>query len=74
MYDFRDKISLDENIETQKSLFDYMGSTTNMNAGANYRHTGLNSNPYEMKNPHGGTENLDWLLIWIFVLAVKHVL
>ena len=50
-----------ENIETQKSLFDYMGSTTNMNV-ANYRHTGLNSNPYEMKNPHGGTENLDWLL------------
>jgi hypothetical protein len=39
-----------------------MGSTTNMNAGANYRQSGLNTNPYEMKNPHGGTENLDWLL------------
>ena len=51
-----------ENIETQKSLFDYMGSTTNMDAGKNYRQNGLESNPYEMKNPRGGTESLDWLL------------
>ena len=51
-----------ENIETQKSLFDYMGSTTNMDAVSNYRQSGLTTNPYEMKNPHGGTENLDWLL------------
>ena len=50
-----------ENIETQKSLFDYMGSTTNLDLGDAYLKSGLKSNPYEMKNPHGGTENLDWL-------------
>ena len=51
-----------ENIESQKSLFDYMGSTTNLDAGQNYRQSGLTSNPYEMKTQHGGTENLEWLL------------
>jgi hypothetical protein len=51
-----------ENIETQKSLFDYMGSTTNMDAGQAFLNSGLKSNPYEMKNPHGGSESLDWLL------------
>jgi hypothetical protein len=51
-----------ENIETQKSLFDYMGSTTNMDVGQAFLNSGLKSNPYEMKNPHGGSESLDWLL------------
>ena len=51
-----------ENIQTQKNLFDYMGSTTNMNVGDAYLQSGLKSNPYEMKNPYGGTESLDWLL------------
>ena len=51
-----------ENMNTQKSMFDFMGSTTNMNVGANYGNSGLSHNPYEMKNPYGGTENLEWLL------------
>ena len=51
-----------ENVQSQKSLFDYMGSTTNLNVGENFAKSGLKTNPYEMKNPHGGTESLDWLL------------
>jgi hypothetical protein len=51
-----------ENVQSQKSLFDYMGSTTNLNVGERFANSGLKHNPYEMKNPHGGTENLDWLL------------
>ena len=51
-----------ENMNTQKSMFDYMGSTTNLDMGDAYLRSGLKSNPYEMKNPHGGSESLDWLL------------
>ena len=51
-----------ENMNTQKSMFDYMGTTTNLDVGDAYIRTGLNSNPYEMKDSRGGTENLEWLL------------
>jgi len=50
-----------ENMNTQKSMFDYMGSTVNMEAGPKHP-TGLPHNPYEMPDGHGGKENLEWLL------------
>jgi hypothetical protein len=33
-----------------------------MDAGQAFLNSGLKTNPYEMKNPHGGSESLDWLL------------
>lgn len=50
-----------ENMETQKSMFDYMGSTVNLDVPA-YHTSGLHRNPYEMKDGRGGKESLEWLL------------
>jgi hypothetical protein len=50
-----------ENMETQKTMFDHMGSTVNMEAGPKHP-TGIPYNPYEMPDGHGGKENLEWLL------------
>ena len=54
-----------DNMNTQKTMFDYMGTSNNMTEDGPQRpigQSGLPYNPYEMKNPHGGTESLDWLL------------
>jgi hypothetical protein len=50
-----------ENMNTQKSMFDYMGTTTNLEVGG-FSASGLRHNPYEMPDGVGGKESLEWLL------------
>ena len=50
-----------ENMNTQKSMFDYMGTTTNLDVGG-FHKGGLHSNPWEIPDGRGGSENLEWLL------------
>lgn len=49
-----------ENVETQKSLFDYMGSSNQISSSP-YSNSGLSSNPYEIDTGHGSKENINWL-------------
>jgi hypothetical protein len=49
-----------ENVQTQKSLFDYMGSSTQLDSTP-FGQSGLSTNPYEINTAHGKKENINWL-------------
>lgn len=49
-----------ENVQTQKSLFDYMGSSNQLDSTP-FGQSGLSTNPYEINTAHGKKENINWL-------------